>query len=105
MVVSPITVLTAASGRATFESRLRAAGAVTPERAVAMLPEGSAETSGLDEAIGLGRVVRTGSGKLFLNPATTGGANGEMAMAVLLFLLVTASVLASIIALVASIKD
>ncbi len=58
---------------------------------------------GLDEAIGLGRVVRAPNGRLYLNPAVT-GSGGEAVFGILLFLLVTASVLVSVIALVAALK-
>ncbi len=106
MVVIPVTVLTSAAstGRAKIEARLRAAGAVTPERAVVMKLEGD-EVAGLDEAIGLGRIVRSASGRMYLNPSAVGVGGAETVFALLLFLLVAASVLISVIALIAAFKD
>ena len=103
MVVIPVTFIAAASNRSKVEARLRAAGAITPGQAVDLLPEGDEEVRGLDEAIGLGRVVRGPNGRLYLNPAAT-GSGGEAVFGVLLFLLVTASMLVSVIALITALK-
>lgn len=105
MVFIPVTIITAAAGRAKVEDRLRAAGAITPERAIDLTPEGDDELSGLDEAIGLGRIVRSANGRLFLNPAAVANTSGEGVFALLLFLLVAASVVVSVVVLVAAFKD
>lgn len=103
MVFIPVTVITAgaSSGRAKIEARLRAVGAVTPERAVVMAPEGD-EVAGLDEAIGLGRIVRSPTGRIYLNASAVTAGGPETVFALLLLLLVAASVLVSVIALIAA---
>ena len=105
MVIIPVSVIAAAAGPAKIEARLRALGAITPERAVDLVPQGDDEVSGLDESIGLGRIVRGPNGRLFLNPAAVAKPNGEGVFALLLFLLVTASIVASVVALIAAFKD
>ena len=105
MVFIPVSVIAAAAGPAKIEARQRALGAVTPERAVDLVPEGDEEVSGLDEAIGLGRIVRGPNGRLFLNPAAVAKPDGEVVFGLLLFLLVTASVMVSVIVLIAAFKD
>ncbi len=105
MIVIQAATLQAASARSDIEARLRAAGATDSRRAIELVPAGPAETAALDEAIGLGRIVRTARGQLFLNPAASEQPGGETAMGLLLMLLVLASVLATVVTLIAAFKD
>ncbi len=54
---------------------------------------------GLDEAIGLGRVVRAGNGKIFLNGKAVNAPREGLGFGLLLMLLAVVSVTASIAAL------
>lgn len=106
MVVIPISVIsTGTSGRDKIEQRLRDSGAVTADRAVLLGPLSEEETAGLEEAFGLGTVMRSRNGRVFLNPAVTAKASGENVFTFVLVLFATASILASVIALIAALKD
>ena len=104
MVVIPISVMIAATGRDKIETRLRESGAVTAERAVLLGPLSDDETAGLEEALALGTVMRSRSGRVFLNPAVVTKGSGEGVFTLLLFLIATASIVASVIALIAVLK-
>ena len=102
MIIIPITAVRRSGSRQTIEATLRSKRAISPEQAVSLGPLELGDFAGLDEAIGLGRVVRMPSGKLFLNPKAVAVGAGEGAgSALALILLAAGSVAASIAALVA----
>ena len=100
MIVIPVAAIRTSVARSTVESRLRSARAVDPQHAIALEPLDAAESAGLDEAIGLGRVVRLPNGRCFLNPAAIRKPYEGVGYGFLLGLLALGSVAASIAALV-----
>jgi hypothetical protein len=103
MLVSyaPIPGLTRIIGaRARVEQRLRAARAFGPDVAVPFEAAEASDFAGLDEAIGLGRIVRTIGGRLFLNPAAIPEPRGTVIMTGLLLLAWTGGTFAAVAFLV-----
>ena len=100
MVFIPVAAIRNSVARSTVESRLRSARAVDPQRAIALEPLDAAQSAGLDEAIGLGRVVRLPDGRSFLNPAAISRPGEGVGYGLLLTLLALGSAAASVVALV-----
>jgi hypothetical protein len=72
--------------RARVEQKLRTMRAFGPDAAVVFEAAEASDYCGLDEAIGLGRIIRTVGGKLFLNPAAIPEPRGTVIVTGLLLL-------------------
>ena len=82
-------------------AKLRAAKATSSASAIEYVPANDAQQAKLDEAIGLGLVVRRADGRLFLNQRAVAERNEGLGYGLLLGLIALGSVAASIAALVA----
>ena len=82
-------------------ARLRKAKAVNSENAIEHIPANATQQAQLDEAIGLGLVVRRADGRVFLNERAVSERNQGIGFGLLLGLLALGSVAASIVALIA----
>lgn len=79
--------------------RLTAAKAVNPSSAIMHEPSDAAEQAQLDEALGLGLVLRRADGRIFLNQRAVSERNEGIGYGLLLALLALGSVAASVAAL------
>jgi hypothetical protein len=82
----------------TAVAKLKAAGALGPENAIA-LPEMNAAT--VDEALAAGLIVRSSDGHYYLDEQAVSDRNERNGMMLLVSLLIMASLAASVIALLA----
>lgn len=95
-----IALMAAHQAQKDIATRLTAAKAIDPASAIMHQPSDEAEQAQLDEALGLGIVVRRGDGRIYLNQRAVSERNEGMAYGLLLTLLALGSVAASIAALV-----
>ena len=80
--------------------RLTDAKAVDPSSAIMHRPSDATEQAQLDEAIGLGLVLRRADGRIFLNQRAVRERNEGISYGLLLALMALASVAASVAALI-----
>ena len=95
-----VALMAAHQAKKDIATRLTEAKATDASRAIMHQPSDEAEQAQLDEALGLGIVVRRADGRIFLNQRAVSECNEGMAYGLLLTLLALGSVAASIAALV-----
>ena len=96
-----VAIMAASQAEEGVAERLRKAKAISSESAIACTPANATQQAQLDEAIGLGLVVRRADGRVFLNERAVSERNEGIGYGVLLGLLALGSAAASIAALVA----
>ncbi len=80
--------------------RLTKAGAVSPDKAIALEPANAAEAKLIDKAIVEGLIQRRADGRLFVNKRKVDERNARIGYQLSIGLLITLSILASVLALV-----
>ena len=95
-----VAIMAAHQAEEGIAARLRKAKAINWASAIEHVPADSTQQAQLDEAIGLGLVVRRADGRVFLNERAVSERNEGIGYGLLLGLLALASVAASIAALV-----
>ena len=96
-----IAIMAANQAEEGIAARLRKAEAINASSAIEFTPADAAEQKLLDEAIGLGLVVRRSDGRIFLNERAVSERNEGIGYGLLLGLLALGSAAASIAALIA----
>ena len=95
-----VAIMAASQAEEGVVERLRKAKAISSESAIACTPAKSTQQAQLDEAIGLGLVVRRADGRVFLNERAVSEHNEGIGYGVLLGLLALGSAAASVAALI-----
>ncbi len=98
-IMAAIAASTAETASETVIQRLRQAGAIKAERAIAVEVNGAAEQAQLDDALLRGLLIERADGLYYLNERAIADRNEGLGFAVLLGLLIAGSTAASIIAL------
>ena len=95
-----LAIMAAHKAEKDLATRLTEATAINSASASMHSPSNAAEQAQLDEALGLGIVIRRADGRIYLNQRAVSERNEGMAYGLLLTLLALGSVAASIAALV-----
>ena len=88
-----------------IEAKLREAGAVDVTHATAFAPDNDTEQQLLDQAIARGTIARTADGRVYLDERAIADRKQGQGFMVLVILLIAASLIASGVALLISMKS
>ena len=95
-----VAIMAASQAEEGLVERLRTAKAINSASAIEYIPANATQQAQLDEAIGLGLVVRRADGRVFLNERAVSERNEGIGYGVLLGLLALGSAAASVAALI-----